>query len=209
MKTTAKIKVFPNYMSIPFLYIIIDDCSSRNTYLRTEFMNSKIFFWSYVIKNILEFLIASIYAWWLLIQNFNSTLNCPTSSSCELIYQTTCSLRDLEYSCIMPNVQFYFSISMFGFILLIIYLCCNVYTFLWLLNKRLRKLSNFLQFYVKQDEIQENDNKWAGNKKQNKRNVLASLQSPDVDLLLDLLAEKHGVENAIKILGNYYRNVFH
>ena len=115
-------------------------------------MNSKIFFWSYVIKNILEFLIASIYAWWLLIQNFNSTLNCPTSSSCELIYQTTCLLRDLEYSCIMPNVQFYFSISMFGFILLIIYLCCNVYTFLWLLNKRLRKLSNFLQFYVKQDE---------------------------------------------------------
>ena len=77
-----------------------------------------------------------------------------------------------------------------------------MYTFLWLLNKRLRKLSNFLQFYVKQDEIQENDNKWAGNKKQNKRNVLASLQSPDVDLLLDLLAEKHGVENAIKILGN-------
>ena len=189
-------------MSIPFLYIIIDDCSSRNTYLRTEFMNSKIFFWSYVIKNILEFLIASIYAWWLLIQNFNSTLNCPTSDSCKLIYQTTCSLRDLEYSCIMPNVQFYFSISMFGFILLIIYLCCNVYTFLWLLNKRLRKLSNFLQFYVKQDEIQENDNKWAGNKKQTKRNVLASLQSPDVDLLLDLLAEKHGVENAIKILGN-------
>ena len=91
---------------------------------------------------------------------------------------------------------------MFGFILLIIYLCCNVYTFLWLLNNRLRTLSNFLQFYVKQDEIQENDNKWAGNKKQTKRNVLASLQSPDVDLLLDLLAEKHGVENAIKILGN-------
>ena len=77
-----------------------------------------------------------------------------------------------------------------------------MYTFLWLLNKRLRTLSNFLQFYVKQDEIQENDNKWAGNKKQTKRNVLAGLQSPDVDLLLDLLAEKHGVENAIKILGN-------
>ena len=71
------------------------------------------------------------------------------------------------------------------------------------MNKRLRTLSNFLQFYVKQDEIQENDNtKWAGNKKQTKRNVLASLQSPDVDLLLDLLAEKHGVENAINILGN-------
>ena len=70
------------------------------------------------------------------------------------------------------------------------------------MNMRLRTLSNFLQFYVKQDEIQENDNKWAGNKKQTKQNVLASLQSPDVDLLLDLLAEKHGVENAIKILGN-------
>ena len=55
-----------------------------------------------------------------------------------------------------------------------------------------------LQNYVKQVETQEKD-KWAGKKQQ--RNVLASLQSPDVDLLLDLLAEKHGVENAIKILG--------
>ena len=55
-----------------------------------------------------------------------------------------------------------------------------------------------LQNYVKQVETQEKD-KWAGKNQQ--RNVLASLQSPDVDLLLDLLAEKHGVENAIKILG--------
>ena len=163
-------------------------------------MNSKIFVWSFVMKNILEFLIASIFVWWLMIQNFNSTLNCPTSNSCELIYQEICTLRELEYSCIMPNVQFYFCISMFGIVLLIIYLCCNMYTFLWLLIKRLRKLSCLLQFYVKQVETQEKD-KWAGKKEQ--RNVLASLQSPDVDLLLDLLAEKHGVENAIKILGSF------
>ena len=150
------------------------------------------------MKNILEFLIASIFAWWLMIQNFNSTLNCPTTDSCEMIYQKICTLRELEYSCIMPNVQFYFSISMFGIVLLIIYLCCNMYTFLWLLIRNLRKLSCMLQNYVKQVETQEKD-KWAGKKQQ--RNVLASLQSPDVDLLLDLLAEKHGVENAIKILG--------
>ena len=107
-------------------------------------------------------------------------------------------LRELNYSCIMPNVQFYFNILIFGIILLLVYLCCNFYTFLWLLIKPFRKLSCLIQNYAKQARNQEKE-KWLGINHQ--RVVLASLKSPDVDLLLDLIAEKMGVEVALKILG--------
>ena len=154
------------------------------------------------MKNVMEFLVALGFVLWLIIQNFNTILNCSMSSidSCELIYYKTCMLRELNYSCIMPNVQFYFNILIFGIILLLVYLCCNFYTFLWLLIKPFRKLSCLIQNYAKQAKNQEKE-KWLGINRP--RVVLASLKSPDVDLLLDLIAEKMGVEVALKILGLY------
>ena len=152
------------------------------------------------MKNFLEFMVALGFILWLLIQSFHTILDCEDLSefSCQLIYHKNCYVRSKEYSCITPNVQFYFNILIFSIVLMLIYLCCNFYTFLWMIIRHFRKLSSLLNYYTKQVKKQEKE-LWDGRSDQ--RVVLTSLKSPDADILLDLLAEKMGVEVALKILG--------
>ena len=152
------------------------------------------------MKNFLEFMVALGFILWLLIQSFHTILDCEDLSefSCQLTYHKNCYVRGKEYSCITPNVQFYFNILIFSIVLMLIYLCCNFYTFLWMIIRHFRKLSSLLNYYTKQVKKQEKE-LWDGRSDQ--RVVLTSLKSPDADILLDLLAEKMGVEVALKILG--------
>ena len=96
------------------------------------------------------------------------------------------------------SLQFAFSINL-------LYLIASAYTLIWIAFKRCRKLSSHLTIYSKM--CRERDTKTvtmeggaAEEEMERKIDVFGGLNSPDVELLLDLLAETMGMAPAMRIM---------
>ena len=146
-------------------------------------MNSNTFYISYIMKNVLEFLVALSFGIWLILQGMNTIILCedwPSTSNCNLAYHQDCKLQDETYDCITPNIRFYLSILVFSLVLIIIYLCLNFYTFLWLMIKPFRKLSSLIKYHAKHILKEENETiQFLGNQE---RIILTSLNSPGMQM---------------------------
>ena len=142
-------------------------------------MNSNTFYISYIMKNVLEFLVALGFGIWLILQGMNTILLCPdwpSTTNCKLAYHQDCNLEDQNYDCIVPNIRFYLSILILSLVLILIYLCLNFYTFLWLMIKPFRKLSSLIKYHAKHILKEENETfRFLGNQE---RIVLTALNSP-------------------------------
>jgi hypothetical protein len=106
-------------------------------------------------------------------------------------------LSNIEFTCIVPNLQFYLYMLAIGLVLDMIYLLASCYTLLWLMIKKLRKLSCLIQSY-KKGLKRLHAQKWT--EMEAVEDVFGGLNSPDVEILLDLLSEKMGVEIALRIM---------
>ena len=87
-KATSKDEDSSEYLAISDtqMYSIIDsicigDWSDQNIYLQSDFMNSNTFYISYIMKNVLEFLVALGFGIWLILQGMNTIILCPDSFS--------------------------------------------------------------------------------------------------------------------------------
>ena len=106
----------------------------------------------------------------------------------------------VDFSCIIPNTQFYMYLVVIVASLDIIYIFASGYCLLWLNVTDLRKLSRLLHRYRDGVENYSNQFNWEKSKKDAALDVLGGLKSQDVELLLDLLSETNGVEVALRIL---------
>ena len=81
-----------------------------------------------------------------------------------------------------------------------IYILSSLFTLMWLLFKRMRKLSGLLADYQKGVRKVSAKRRWDKNRFDQMMDVFGGLESPDVRLLMDLFSETRGVEAAIRIL---------
>ena len=160
---------------------------------QAEFRNSNSFVISYVLKNVLEFLVALAFGLWLFFLSRGSILD----TSFKIINYKDCKLATTEFVCIVPNTHFYLYILIIGLCMAFVYVLANLYTLLWLVFKRLRKLSSLVHTY--RTELKKATTiKWTD--LEAVEDVYGGLKSPDVEVLLDLLSETMGVEVALKIM---------
>ena len=96
---------------------------------------------------------------------------------------------------------------MFAFSINLLYLLTSAYTLVWIAFKRCRKLSSHLTIYSKMCRERETKTvakKGGGDEEEiemeRKIDVFGGLNSPDVELLLDLLAETMGMAPAMRIM---------
>ncbi len=110
----------------------------------------------------------------------------------------------LAFLCIIPHTHFFSYIGIFSLSLMGIYLLCSLYTLLWICFRRLRKLSSLLVIYKRMLREQKKnapaDSEWDKEKLEKHMDVYGGLNSPDVELLLDLLAETMGLAQAMRIM---------
>ena len=106
----------------------------------------------------------------------------------------------VQFSCIIPNIQFYMYLVIIVASLDVIYILASAYSLLWQSIPKLRKLSRLLGRYRDGVENYSAKYNWDKSRRDDALDVLGGLKSQDVELLLDLLAETSGVEVAIRIL---------
>ena len=106
----------------------------------------------------------------------------------------------MEFSCIIPHTQFFTYVIIIVGSLMVIYMLCTLYTIIWLMIKRMRKLSSLLNEYQGGIRKYSKKMKWESTKFELNMDVYGGLKSPDVELLLDLLSETRGVHSALRIL---------
>ena len=104
----------------------------------------------------------------------------------------TCAHEDSFYQCVVPHVNFYAWIMVLVLALVCLYILANVYTLLWIAIKWLRPMSKLLHQYNKYQEIIDEP--------ENRPKKFGGKLSLDVQYLLDLIAEKLGIDVALKIL---------
>ena len=87
---------------------------------------------------------------------------------------------------------------MFAFSINLLYLSASIYTLIWIAFKDCRKLSGHLAIYsrmCREREVNSVEKEGA-----RRIDVFGGLNSPDVELLLDLLAETMGMAPAMRIM---------
>ena len=115
------------------------------------------------------------------------------------------------FTCIIPHTHFFTYILMFAFSINLLYLAASIYTLVWIAFKDCRKLSGHLAIYSKMCRDREAAAKGAEEKvgaaaaseradTERRADVFGGLNSPDVELLLDLLAETMGMAPAMRIM---------
>lgn len=109
-------------------------------------------------------------------------------------------LFQVQFTCIIPHTHFFLYILMFATVLDLIYFLTTLYTLLWLCIRRMRKLSSFLMDYRDSIRRASKRHKWDQEKSTQALDVFGGMKSPDVELLLDLLAETMGIAPAMRIL---------
>ena len=159
---------------------------------QSEFNNSKTFTLSYIFKNVLEFTFAIAYNVWLWILSEKTFVKCSASELvCERVHYQACAYEEKVYNCVVPHVHFYSYIMIIVLGLITAYILANFYTLLWISFKGLRPMSKLLDQYQKRlNEFQD----------EKEDNHLHQKHSLDVRYLLDLIAEKLGIDVALKII---------
>ena len=115
------------------------------------------------------------------------------------------------FTCIIPHTHFFTYILMFAFSINLLYLAASIYTLVWIAFKECRKLSGHLAIYSRMCRDREAVAKGAEEKvvgaaaseqveTERRADVFGGLNSPDVELLLDLLAETMGMAPAMRIM---------
>lgn len=168
--------------------------------LRNEFRNSSSFLIGYVTKNLIELLCAVGFGVWLVLASFGNIFELKENFEFHILSFESCQLVGVAFSCIVPNTHFYFSLLIASLVLVILFVLCCLYTLLWTLFKGLRKLSRHLSAYRKSILQFSKQDKWDKERSSQALDVYGGLHSPDVALLLDLLAETMGVASAMRIL---------
>ena len=82
----------------------------------------------------------------------------------------------------------------------LLYALVTLYTLMWLTFRGMRKLSSLLKDYQKSVLRVSKRKKWDEEKREEAIDVFGGLDSPDVGLLLNLLAETIGIAPAMRIL---------
>lgn len=108
----------------------------------------------------------------------------------------------VELTCIIPHTHFFVYILIFTVSLTFLMMIANLYTLLWILCKPCRKLNSHLALYklMFHEQHKANDVEWDKNKTALHNDVFGGLNSPDVELMLDLLAETMGIAPSMRIL---------
>ncbi|TRY63839.1 hypothetical protein TCAL_15258 [Tigriopus californicus] len=168
--------------------------------LRNEFRASNSFLIGFVTKNVIELLSAVGFGVWLVLASFGNIFELKGDFELQVLSFESCQLVGVDFSCIVPNTHFYFSLLIASLVLVVLFALCCLYTLLWTFFKGLRKLSRHLSAYRKSIRQFSKEAKWDKERSSQALDVYGGLHSPDVALLLDLLAETMGVASAMRIL---------
>ena len=186
--------------------------------LKSQFSGSKSFLIAFVLKIVVELTVACFYGVWITYMAFGRIFTCSLDNwpaPCEYVNFLTCSSKGAQYQCVVPHTHFYFyNFTMVLFVLFIFGLA-ELYSLLWAFIKPMRKLSRELGVYRKamkrkKEAMMRRPTRFPFPNMQLGLNVLKAinimqgsyggLDSPDIDLLLDLLAETMSTGPAMKIL---------
>lgn len=112
------------------------------------------------------------------------------------------SQLQLLFTCIIPHTHFFTYILMFAFSINLLYITVLIYTLIWIAFKDCRKLSSHLTIYSKMCREREMTTmeKEGAEVMERRIDVFGGLNSPDICLLLDLLAETMGMAPAMRIM---------
>ncbi len=111
----------------------------------------------------------------------------------------------VDFTCIMPHTVYYAYLVCITLCLGLIYWLASLYTLIWIIVKPMRSLSGYLRQYKSSiAKLKSNPSKGMtvkdGENNNEPQDVFGGLNSPDVEMLLDLLAETMGVPPALRIL---------
>ncbi len=165
--------------------------------MRSAFRDSKSFLLGFWAKSLLKLVTSLLFLAWLL---WGSQDKMWTSDGgLSYVNYLNCTLDGVDLTCIIPHTHFYIAILGFVCVLTLMYAAAAIYTILWLLFPRMRKLGSHLREYRR--SIGRAAKVWLEESEAEARmDVYGGLHSPDVELLLDLLAETEGIAPAMRIL---------
>lgn len=158
--------------------------------LRQSFRGSSSYFYSYMMRTILEVIVATV------LFVYMAWLGLPVLKHANFI---VCDVHGFFYECSGQPAQFYLYILYITCVITLIYILCNVYNLLWLAIPVFGKLSRLMATYKRNMQAQDTS---VG---KTDREILGDLydiyyDNRDLQLLLDLLATSSGVAPAIAIL---------
>ena len=148
--------------------------------LTQSFSDGANFYYSYLLRTSLEILTALYLFQWLLFHGI------PSLSKDQLIY---CDVHGYQYECAGLPQQFYTYILLVVLVILVMYLACSFYNFLWLVHPHMGCLAKVMDDYkhgMNQEYLESLNALYYNNR--------------DLKLLFDLLAQSSGVSLSIKIL---------
>ena len=158
--------------------------------LRQSFRGTKSYFFSYLLRTIMEIFVASV----LLVYMFWHGL--PVLEHSNTII---CDVHNYYFECSGQPAQFYFYSLYITCTITIVYILCNIYNLMWLTFPCFGKLSRLMSTY------KANMRERAGDSMKSDKQLLGDLydiyyNNRDLRLLLDLLATSSGVAPAIAIM---------
>eukprot|EP00092_Neocalanus_flemingeri_P024779 GFUD01026868.1.p1 GENE.GFUD01026868.1~~GFUD01026868.1.p1 ORF type:complete len:507 (+),score=114.41 GFUD01026868.1:221-1741(+) len=164
--------------------------------LRQSFRGKRTYFLSYLLRTILEVIVASIllvYMCW---------RGLPILDDANTII---CDVHSYYFECSGQPAQFYVYSLYITCIITIAYILCNIYNLLWLIFPCFGKLSRMMSTY------KANMRDRAGDSTKTDKQLLGDLydiyyNNRDLRLLLDLLATSSGVAPAIAIMTLFDKN---
>ena len=156
------------------------------------------YFWSCVLRNLLENIFALLLLGYMLLRGF-PILNEYTHN--DEHKQIKCDVNGYMYECVGIPIKFYIYSLIATCILTLLYTFFNIYNFLWLFIPYFGKLSRVMTRYKNNMLLKAKKNK-TGMRDEDVLGELCNIyyNNRDMKLLLDLLATSSGVAPAILIL---------
>uniref|UniRef100_A0A0K2U8T8 Uncharacterized protein n=1 Tax=Lepeophtheirus salmonis TaxID=72036 RepID=A0A0K2U8T8_LEPSM len=153
-----------------------------------SFSSSSNFFVCYLVRTVIETVVASLLLAWLIFMGF------PSMQRDEFIH---CNVHGYHYECAGHPQEFYVYVLLVTVAILVVYLFCCLYNFVWLLMPQLGSLSRVMSKYRTMLR-----KRYDGNED---TTILGELHwiyfnNRDLKLLLDLLATSSGVSQSISLL---------
>ncbi len=154
-----------------------------------SFEGSRSYFLSYLLRTVVEFVLAGVLFGWLLLNGL------PIIEREEFIY---CNVYGYWFECAGHPQQFYMYVLFVTLFVLFLYLLCCLYNLLWLFIPSMSTLGNFMAIYKRETR------RCDGSLKSDEE-LLGELYNVyytnwDLKLLLDLLAESSGISVSLRIM---------